>query len=258
MSELDKSVKKDEDNKEKKYNDDKENNDKKEKDNDDKENNDNKEKEYNQDNDDDDNDKKEKDNDDKENNDDDDNDINITIEMSQKDIYINSMHNIKKKLNKKIGFWWWKSYVASAFWSNIATPLNLSLSIITLLTTGQASSKSLFSDQTNLSLSIAGLIISIFNSFFSPHQKMNDNIKMMNQFRSFGEQYENLVNLPVVGIDDVMERLKSFISLSKELNKFLSDTPENRNFLTDLIHFLVSCCAKDKINIWLNKEEENW
>ena len=45
----------------------------------------------------------------------------------QIDVFYNS-------LNKNIGTYWWKKYITTAFWKNISTPINLSITILTALT----------------------------------------------------------------------------------------------------------------------------
>ena len=48
-----------------------------------------------------------------------------------------------EKLNYDIGYFWWKQYVYCAFWNNISTPINLLITILTALTTGQSATNSL-------------------------------------------------------------------------------------------------------------------
>lgn len=74
-----------------------------------------------------------------------------------------------EKLNYDIGYFWWKQYVYCAFWSNISTPINLLITILTALTTGQSATNSLISESTNTQLGITALFISIFNTFFVQH-----------------------------------------------------------------------------------------
>ena len=57
------------------------------------------------------------------------------------------MENIKEKLDKDIGFYFWKYYIAGAFWSNIATPINLCITIMSALVSAQANSDDLISNK---------------------------------------------------------------------------------------------------------------
>ena len=54
------------------------------------------------------------------------------------DKIVSGITKIEKFLDAKIGFYWWKKYIAGAFWSNVATPVNLFITLVTALTTGQA------------------------------------------------------------------------------------------------------------------------
>ena len=74
--------------------------------------------------------------------------------------------NLEDKLNTTIGRQWWKKYISAAFWSNIATPINLAITLFTTLTTGQAATDSLLSQDNFFKLSVATLIISTINTFF--------------------------------------------------------------------------------------------
>ena len=93
---------------------------------------------------------------------------------------------ICEKLNKDIGFYWWKRYVAAAFWANVSTPFNLAITLITALTTGQAATQDLLSTAANLHLSVSALIISTINTFFRPHDQMNTHLNQMQDWAKFG------------------------------------------------------------------------
>ena len=76
------------------------------------------------------------------------------------------------KINKEIGFRWWKKYVAAGIWSNVATPTNLIITLITALTTGQVAmqvegkTKVFLSEEANYKLSVTALILSTLNYVF--------------------------------------------------------------------------------------------
>ena len=62
---------------------------------------------------------------------------------------IEEIKNYENKINYDIGYYWWKYYVYGAFWNNISTPINLAITIITALTTGQSASQNLISETLN-------------------------------------------------------------------------------------------------------------
>ena len=80
------------------------------------------------------------------------------------------------KINKDLGYYWWKRYIYSAFWSNISTPINLSIVVLTALTTGQSATDNLISKELSTILGSVTLFVSIFNSYFKPHEQL-----MLNQ-----------------------------------------------------------------------------
>ena len=67
---------------------------------------------------------------------------------------------LKDKLNTDLGFYYWKYYIAGAFWSNIATPINLCITILSALVSGQANTDSLLPTNIYKDLSIALLLLS--------------------------------------------------------------------------------------------------
>ena len=80
------------------------------------------------------------------------------------DNYQEAMKKLEARLNKDLGFSWWKKYIAAAFWSNISTPVNLAITILTALTTGQATTSNLLSQRTYVNISIATLLLSVINT----------------------------------------------------------------------------------------------
>ncbi len=194
------------------------------------------------------------------------NDSKIEITERESDI---SLNKIKKNIRKienflqgKIGFYWWKKYIAGAFWSNIATPVNLSITLITAFTTGQAVTNSLLDNTTYSYLSVAALIISTLNTFFSPHNQMMDNISEMKKWNEFGGRFMNIYNDTDENMkQDVFTRklykLKEYRLLQKEINEFISQSNVNQNFATDLIHIIARyTCLKGREG-WLYYLESN-
>jgi hypothetical protein len=160
-------------------------------------------------------------------------------------------------LDAKIGFYWWKKYIAGAFWSNIATPISLTITLITALTTGQAITDKLIPVHIYSALSISALIISTLNTFFRPHTQMMENINEMRKWSEFGARFSNIYNNidEDVNNDDLTQlknKLHSYKILHKDINEYLTtQTSVQQNFLTDLIHLVArATCLKGKES-WL-------
>lgn len=163
------------------------------------------------------------------------------------------LRTIENKLDKEIGFYYWKKYIASAFWSNISTPINLSITLLTAITTGQATTEQLLPQNIYVNLSIATLIISTLNTFFRPHTQMNENITEMKKWNEFGSKYSNIRNNLEEDENHTIEqrnkaKLDLYRQLQKEIHEYLANQASvNTNFLTDLIHIISRrTCLKGK------------
>ena len=178
--------------------------------------------------------------------------------------------DLSNKLDHQIGFYWWKKYIAGAFWSNMSTPINLTITLITALTTGQAATKDLIPDNIYINLSIAVLVISTLNTFFRPHLQMMENVNSMQKWTEFGCKFSNIKNDIEKNKDgkyifdlENPRNLKHKIGLLRDLQKTINShittiTSVNQNFLTDLIHiFARKTCLGNKER-WTYLEEANY
>ena len=159
------------------------------------------------------------------------------------------MSHLENKLNNTIGRYWWKKYVSAAFWSNIATPINLAITLFTTLTTGQAATESLLSQDIFVRISISSLILSTLNTFFRPHQQMNVNTDAMNKWRHLGTKFEEIYYSECFNDLDYERRIKGYQELQKDVhNEQITQESVIQNYLTDLIYFCVSrsCLARSE------------
>lgn len=166
------------------------------------------------------------------------------------------MAHLENKLNTTIGRYWWKKYVSAGFWSNIATPINLVITLFTTLTTGQAATDSLLSQDTFVRISIASLILSTLNTFFRPHQQTNVNIEAMNKWRQLGTKFEEIYYSECFNDLDFERRIKGYQELQKDIHtEQITQESAIQNYLTDLIYFLVSnsCLAKSE---WITEKHK--
>ena len=169
----------------------------------------------------------------------------------------NSNIQLKEKLDTDLGFYYWKYYIAGAFWSNIATPINLCITILSALVSGQANTDSLLPTNIYKDLSIALLLLSTLNTFLRPHIQMNENVQLKQKYDALGAEFER-VHFSVESEADKLEQFEEIARQMSELRK--SDAIVSQNYLTDLIHIICrKTCLKDK-NLWLdllyNREED--
>ncbi len=183
---------------------------------------------------------------------------NNDIEFMNKDLQIyEEMEKMQNKLNNDLGYQWWRKYVSGAFWSNISTPINLSITILTAIMSGQATTNNLIPNSLYVKISIASLLLSTLNTFFKPHSQMSQNIEMMKTWYDFGIEFEKIYYSKLTDIEDCKRRLDEYTKLSIEINKTKnSESPETQNFITDLINYIsILTCLKNK-NSWLEMDRE--
>ena len=168
---------------------------------------------------------------------------------------INYLHlvSVEDNLDKLLGFYYWKRYVAAAFWSNISTPINLAITLMTAMTTAQAATLNLFSNSITSTISIVTFALTVINTFFKPHLQMTQNIGIMEQWNSVGVDFELIFydNNKYNEYELFIEKYQKIQERINEIRKM--DGPDTINFLTDLIHMIsTKCCLKD-IN-WLDHD----
>jgi hypothetical protein len=167
------------------------------------------------------------------------------------------MQRIENKLNSDLGYLWWKKYIAGAFWSNISTPINLTITILTAIMSGQATTENLIPHNIYVNISITTLLLSTLNTFFKPHSQMSQNIDIMKTWYDYGNQFEKIYYSENTDLDDYKRRLEEYKKLYIEINKTKNaESPETQNFVTDLINYIVlNSCLKNKSN-WLDMDKE--
>lgn len=164
---------------------------------------------------------------------------------------------LESKLDIDIGYYYWKKYIASAFWSNISTPINLIITLLTAVTTAQTASSNIVSDKTSINLSIAALIITALNTFFRPHTKMSISIELMKKWVELGNDFEELYYTEykyTTKSDFIIEKYKELQLRSNTLKE--SEGPDTMNWLTDLIHFISKKSCIKKYQRWLDTNKQ--
>jgi hypothetical protein len=164
---------------------------------------------------------------------------------------------MESKLDIDIGYYYWKKYIASAFWSNISTPINLIITLLTAVTTAQTASSNIVSEKTSINLSITALIITALNTFFRPHTKMSSSIELMKKWIELGNDFEELYYTEhkySIKSDFIIEKYKELQLRSNTLKE--SEGPDTMNWLTDLIHFISKKSCIKKYQRWLDTNKQ--
>jgi hypothetical protein len=164
---------------------------------------------------------------------------------------------MESKLDIDIGYYYWKKYIASAFWSNMSTPINLIITLLTAVTTAQTASSNIVSEETSIKLSITALIITALNTFFRPHTKMSSSIELMKKWIELGNDFEELYYTDHkynTKSDFIIEKYKELQLRSNTLKE--SEGPDTMNWLTDLIHFISKKSCIKKYQRWLDTNKQ--
>jgi hypothetical protein len=165
---------------------------------------------------------------------------------------------LEKRINKDIGFHFWNKYVSSAFWSNISLPINLSITMLTALSTGQATTENLLPRNIYVNISVATLIVSTLNTYFRPHIQMGKNIEMMNKWNVLGCEFEDIYYSEKQGlgrVDECIEKYEKLLIKINDLKK--TENMETQNFITDIIYLVLrsgQCCLRNRRS-WLPWDE---
>ena len=183
--------------------------------------------------------------------------MSVSITVNDEEESFKEMQRIENKLNSDLGYLYWKKYIAGAFWANISTPINLTITILTAIMSGQATTDNLIPQNIYVNISITTLLLSTLNTFFKPHSQMTQNIEIMKTWYDYGNQFEKIYYSECSDIDDYKRRLKEYTALYIEINKTKNaESPETQNFITDLINFIVmNSCLKHKSD-WLAVDKE--
>lgn len=160
-----------------------------------------------------------------------------------------------KNINNSIGYYWWKQYIYSGFWSYISTPINLSITVLTALTTGQSATHELLSANTTTILGGVVLSLSIFNTFFKPNDQMNINKIELHKWAECGTRFDGIYVDKICYCENNIEnekkeKLKKLQELFKDVSQLKKDNESN--FIIDILYSCIRCILLRKIKLnWM-------
>lgn len=164
-----------------------------------------------------------------------------------------NMEFVEKKLNKLLYSSWYRKYISYMFWSNIGTPLNLTITLLSALTATSSSNSAVFSENTVAGIQISILVISALNTFFRPYVQANDNLKFMLEIQKHGAKFDEIYYTPksVFTSLEYKEITEKYKIVFVEFNKYASENSlEQRNIFIDLLFLFL-------VNTFLRKEEDD-
>lgn len=178
-----------------------------------------------------------------------------TLEMATAEMIF-----IERKLDREIGYNFWKKYVASAFWSQVSTPINLTITFLTAITTAQANAQDLISQSVYAQLAIISLIITTLNTFFRPHTQYATTTEYLSKWNDLGVQFEKEYYSRKNTVTEVESRITAYKTLHDNVNNLRKAEGANTvNFLTDLLFYISyrTCIRNYKKWLDMDKKVEN-
>jgi hypothetical protein len=158
---------------------------------------------------------------------------------------------LENKLDQICGFNFWKTYSAAAFFSNLSSPINLSITIFTALSTTFSSTSygsSFISSDVNQKLNIVTFLLSIINSFYQPQKQLNELNEYLAKWIDYGNNFEEIIysNLKEE------EKIEEYKKLLAEVNDLIKDQSiKKRNFLTDFLYTTVKYFFMNSNDRWM-------
>ena len=164
------------------------------------------------------------------------------------DAHLESTH-FEHELNRIIGVRWWKPYISSIWWSNVTTPLNIGMSIMSLVAAGQVSLNSFVSPGIATTLSFSVFVVSLVNTFFTPHSRIVESAEQMEEWKKFGILFEKVYYSSKQTDEDVQRRLAEYRQLMMAIRERMSS---DRSLFTDALYSVVSCVKK--VDRWIEEK----
>lgn len=175
---------------------------------------------------------------------------------------------LENKLDRDIGNYYWKKYVAAAFWAQISTPVNLIITLLTAVTTAQATSQNILSEYIYQIVAVSSLVITTLNTFFRPHSQLTYNTEMLQKWGEIGIEFEKVYYMYLdedydyEHIENMKpKQLENKIKLYRTIQDKINNQRKNEgvgtiNFITDLI-FLISMntCIRS-YKCWLDHDKK--
>jgi hypothetical protein len=148
---------------------------------------------------------------------------------------------IENKIELDLSFYYWKKYIAAAFWSNMHMPINLCITLLTAITTTQSAAIPFLTQETATTFSIVTLILSVLNTYFQPYKRMTSNLDSTRKWNELGAEYED-----VYYSEDRkgnLQQQKKCIARYRDIKKKAdvlrtNEGPDSMNFITDILHII--------------------
>lgn len=167
--------------------------------------------------------------------------------------YVKMMQLRQDVLNKKIGSQAYKKYLSAAIWNYVTTFINFAITLLTALSTGQAASANILTQQQSVIVLFVTFILTTTNSFFKLNIKMNLNFESAKKYYQFGAEFEKIYYQNIYNKTDVFDKIHKYQLLHDEINEYImTETIEHQNYITECIYYLL---ANNSIAMKINSEK---
>jgi hypothetical protein len=166
---------------------------------------------------------------------------------------------LENKIDQDLGFYFWKRYTSAAFWTQISTPINLIITLMTALTTAQSASNTILPEEAYKQIAIATLVITTLNTFFRPHVQLTYNTEQLGKWNEIGIEFENIYyshrDIDTVTTKQIEDKIEKYKGIQGKVNaQRKSEGVGTINFITDLIHLIAFGTCIHKYKRWLDRD----
>jgi len=164
------------------------------------------------------------------------------------------LRRLEDKLDKMLGFYYWRTYWATSLWTNISSPLNFSITIFTALMATHSSMSNgggLISDQMNMTINLSTFLLSTVNSFYTPQKEANELNAFSSEWMDCGNQFEKVV-YSELSMARKIEEYQKILDTANELRK--KQYSSKRNFITDGLHMLIKKIFMNNNDRWMSSD----
>jgi hypothetical protein len=168
---------------------------------------------------------------------------------------------LENKIDQDLGFYFWKRYTAAAFWTQISTPINLLITLMTALTTAQSASSNILQQEAYQKVAIATLIITTLNTFFRPHIQLTYNTEQLQKWNEIGIEFENVYysnrDIDTLTIEQIEYKVSQYKESQIQLNsQRKAEGVGAINFITDIFHLVAMRTCIRKYKRWLDRDRQ--
>jgi hypothetical protein len=178
----------------------------------------------------------------------------MDIEKGKFDFQHLGVETLKIYLDEKIGYWWWKYYITTAFWSNFSTPINLSITLLSAITTGQVTANAYMSNNIFLIINVSVLVLTSLNSFFRPLEQYKQSVEFLKEWYKIGNDFEDVF---LTKYDNDNDKCLEYKKIKDKMNKLIEEHEKYRNFFIDLLHLFITPTEKKNGTNLLQKNKKS-